>query len=223
MLDTLLEERGAQWWTDFYLNKNRKCPFFTKNPNEDIVEIFENKILPPNATALELGCGNGRNSVYLSLKGISIEGLDFSDSSLKIAREHALQSNANAIFHQTSIFDFTYKNCFYDFIYDCGCFHHIPPHRRPDYIDIVKNGLKPHALFSLVCFAPGGGSDYSDIDVYKNRSMAGGLSFTEDSLQSIFKESFYDIQIRRMKELPEESGMFGKDFIWVVRMRNKEL
>ncbi|HEX8734551.1 MAG TPA: hypothetical protein VF721_04460 [Pyrinomonadaceae bacterium] len=73
----------------------------------------------------------------------------------------------------------------------------------------------------MVCFAPGGGSDYSDLEVYEKRSLGGGLSFTEESLEKIFSSQFHNIQIRRMKELPESSKVFGKDFLWAVKMEKK--
>ncbi|HEX8737691.1 MAG TPA: hypothetical protein VF721_20330, partial [Pyrinomonadaceae bacterium] len=77
LLDNLLEERSSEWWTEFYSDPNRKCPFFTKNPNEDLVELVETgKILPP-LKVLELGCGNGRNSNYLANKGFEVEAIDF--------------------------------------------------------------------------------------------------------------------------------------------------
>jgi hypothetical protein len=60
--------------------------------------------------------------------------------------------------------------------------------------------------------------DYSDLEVYEKRSLGGGLSFTEESLEKIFSNQFHDIHIRKMKELPESSGMFGKDFLWAIKM-----
>ena len=41
----------------------------------------------------------------------------------------------------------------YDFEYDSGMFHHIPPHRRITYIELIKSILKPCGYFGLVCFA----------------------------------------------------------------------
>ena len=48
LLDGLLEKRSSEWWTEFYSDPNRKCPFFTENPNEDLIELVETgKIFPP--------------------------------------------------------------------------------------------------------------------------------------------------------------------------------
>jgi SAM-dependent methyltransferase len=219
LLDDLLEKRSSEWWTQFYSDPNRKCPFFTKNPNQDLIELVENSELIPPSKVLELGCGNGRNSNYLSDRGFEVEAIDFSETAIAMARENSLKTNNSAKYYCRSIFDFDYPRDIYDFIYDSGCFHHIAPHRRPDFLSILRRALKPGGIFAMNCFAPGGGSEYSDLEVYEKRSMGGGLSFTEESLKKIFSNDFHDLQIRRMKELPENSGIFGKDFLWTVKMK----
>jgi tRNA (uracil-5-)-methyltransferase TRM9 len=42
--------------------------------------------LPKNSMVLDLGCGNGRNSIYLAKEGMTVIGLDFSRGLIKIAR-----------------------------------------------------------------------------------------------------------------------------------------
>ncbi|HVE57731.1 MAG TPA: class I SAM-dependent methyltransferase [Pyrinomonadaceae bacterium] len=218
LLDNLLEERSSEWWTKFYSDPHRKCPFFTENPDENLVELVENHEIIPPSKVLELGCGSGRNSNYLAGKGFEVEAVDFSETAIKIAGENSLKTSNAAKYYCQSIFDFDYSGKSYDFIYDSGCFHHIAPHRRPDFLSIILQALKPDGIFAMVCFAPGGGSDYSDREVYEKRSMGGGLSFSEESLNKIFSKQFQNIRIRKMKELPENSGLFGKDFLWTIRM-----
>jgi SAM-dependent methyltransferase len=221
LLDDLLEERSSRWWTEFYSDPNRKCPFFTENPNENLIKLVETgKILPPSKV-LELGCGNGRNSNYLANNGFEVDAVDFSKTAIAIAKENSSKLNNSVRYYCQSVFDFDYSDKNYDFIYDSGCFHHIAPHRRPDFLSIILRALKSGGIFAMVCFAPGGGSDYSDLEVYEKRSMGGGLSFTEESLEKIFSNQFHNIHIRKMKEPPKKSGVFGKDFLWAVKMEKK--
>ena len=42
--------------------------------------------LPKNSKVLDLGCGNGRNSIYLAKEGMNVIGLDFSLGLIKIAK-----------------------------------------------------------------------------------------------------------------------------------------
>jgi cyclopropane fatty-acyl-phospholipid synthase-like methyltransferase len=219
LLDELLEKRSSEWWTEFYSDPNRKCPFFTENPNEDLIEMIETcRILPP-AKILELGCGNGRNSNYLAKNGFEVDAVDFSETAITIAKTNSSKTNNSVKYYCQSVFDFDYSDKTYDFIYDSGCFHHIAPHRRPDFLSIIRGALKSGGIFAMVCFAPGGGSDYSDSEVYEKRSMGGGLSFTKESLEKIFSKQFHNIHIRKMKELSDRNGAFGKDFLWVVKIK----
>jgi len=42
--------------------------------------------LPKKSMVLDLGCGNGRNSIYLAKEGMNVIGLDFSRGLIKIAK-----------------------------------------------------------------------------------------------------------------------------------------
>ncbi|WP_420889635.1 hypothetical protein [Fictibacillus enclensis] len=37
-----------------------------------------------------------------------------------------------------------------------GCFHHIAPHRRMNYIGLIKKALKPNGFFAITCFLQSG-------------------------------------------------------------------
>lgn len=215
LLDRLIEDRGADWWAEFYRDETRKCLFFTQTPNEDLIELVGEGVIKSHGRILDLGCGNGRNANYLAKNGFLVDGVDFSESAIALATENAA---SGASFICASIFDFDLPGP-YDLVYDSGCFHHIAPHRRPAFLDLIRNALAPGGIFAMSCFAPGGGSDYTDLEVYEKRSMGGGLSFTEGAIRNIFAEGFEDITIRRMRDFPDGGGEFGKDFLWAVRMR----
>lgn len=170
--------------------------------------------------ALELGCGNGRNANYLSINGFDVNAVDFSHSSIAMAKKAATEIKSTVRFYCQSIFDFKFDASSYDFMYDSGCLHHIAPHRRPTYLDLINKALRPGGIFGLVCFAPGGGCDYSDFQVYENRTLLGGLSYTEDSIHRIFSKWFDILSFRKMKEQPDDTGLFGKDFLWSISMKN---
>jgi len=215
LLDSLLDDRGPAWWTDFYSDPRRRCPFFTADPNEDLHALVESTTIRPPMHVLELGCGNGRNANFLSSRGFDVDAVDFSSSS--IAQAHAAASSlaSTARFHCRSIFDFRCDAAHYDLVYDSGCFHHIAPHRRPGYLDILSHALRPGGLFGLACFATGDGSPtLSDREAYEGQSTHGGFSFTEEDLRQIFALRFEILSLRRMRELPEDSGLFGKSFLW---------
>ena len=214
LLDNLLIKKDREWWTKFYTNKEIQCPFFVNKPDENLVEFIDSGIMYTEARILELGCGNGRNSIWLAEKGFEVDGIDFSASAIESAL-HKIEMNKKlkVNFYCESIFEHPYKENEYDLVYDCGCFHHISPHRRTSYIDILMRSLKRKGYFLLVCFNEKGGSGLSDLQVYEERSLKGGLAYNETKIGKIFEKSFDIKQIREMKEEDEGSRYFGKNFL----------
>ncbi|MEH7244210.1 SAM-dependent methyltransferase [Bacillus thuringiensis] len=220
MLDSLLRE-PTQFWDDFYSNREKEIPFFTNKPDENLVSYFEKKLLNPGKV-LELGCGPGRNAIYFAENGCLVDAVDLSQESIQWATERSKEKNVNVNFIHDNIFDLQMEKGTYDIVYDSGCFHHIAPHRRMSYINLVKKALKPGGYFAITCFVQGGelgGADITDWEVYRLRSLKGGLGFTDEKLRTIFKD-FSEIEIRRMKGIKQSNEVFGVPALWTALFRN---
>jgi len=213
LLDELLLKRDEEWWTNFYNDKTKHPPFLIDKPDESLVRFINSNLIHPNSRILELGCGNGRNSIWLAENKYYVDAIDFSRTAISSAKNKIKNKNMTVNFYCESIFTHNYKSPKYDMVYDCGCFHHIPPHRRPMYIDIVTNNLETSCYYLLVCFNELGGSSLTDLQVYEEKSLKGGMAFSEDKLQSIFAKSFDLIDLRTMNEEEESSEYFGKNFL----------
>lgn len=208
-------------WQTFYADRSRRCPFFVLAPDESLVEWVQLGYLQPGR-ALDIGCGNARNSIYLAKHGFTVDAVDQSASAIDWAREEVSKAEVSVSVHCMSIFEFQAPAAAYDFVYDSGCFHHIPPHQRRKYVQLVSNALKPAAAFGLVCFTPEGGSGRTDDDVYAQGSLGWGLGYDEARLRKIWGAAF-DIQIfRRMRELPSCADSFGEGFLWVMLSRRAD-
>lgn len=219
MLDSFLRE-PKDFWNQFYTDRTKGIPFFTSSPDENLVSYFEKNIVKPRKV-LELGCGPGRNAVYFAQKGCMIDAVDISEESIKWAQERANDKNVSINFINSNIFELvieegSYEEGSYDMVYDSGCFHHIAPHRRMSYIELVKRALKPNGYFAITCFMEGGtfgGAEISDWEVYRLRSLKGGLGYTEEKLRSIFRD-FKEIDMRKMRVIDQPSTVFGvPDFL----------
>jgi SAM-dependent methyltransferase len=88
MLDALLEGRGGAWWNEFFEDRSRPCPFFVEWPDENLVAWFDEGLLTPGRV-LELGCGSGRNAIYLASLGCSVDAVDFSSQAIEWAQQRA--------------------------------------------------------------------------------------------------------------------------------------
>jgi len=192
-------------------------------PDENLMELVE-KVIIKSGKALDIGCGNGRNTFYLMENGYNAQGLDFSQESIKWAnqKKSELGSNQNPEFINQSFFDFESEIEVYDLIHDSGCLHHIKPHRRHQYLSKIRELLKPEGHFTLTCFNEKGGVNISDHDVYRKASMQGGLGYSEYKLKTILYPYFEIIEFREMKSY-ESSDRFGTDICWTVLMKKCSL
>ncbi|MDX3384447.1 class I SAM-dependent methyltransferase [Streptomyces niveiscabiei] len=227
LLDTLFApgadrwtDQAGDWWDGFYADRSRPVPFFVDKPDENLAALLEQRVLT-GGRALELGCGPGRNARHLAAHGYRVDAVDISPAAITWAEERAREAGADVRFHLGDAFRLvgTELTGPYDLVYDSGCFHHLPPHRRISYLRLLDRALAPGGYFGLTCFAAGAmGSELPDADFYREGALQGGLAYTDDSLRAIFGE-LTEVTLRRMREEGEGSPHFGKDFLWTALFR----
>lgn len=207
-------------WDSFYADRAKPCPFFVAFPDESLAEWVGSGAIAPGR-AIDLGCGHGRNAVYLAKQGFRVEGLDVSATALQWARDRAAEARVDVTWRNKSVFDAQLAAGSYALVHDSGCFHHIAPHRREQYVDLVVNALQPGGWFTLTTFRPEGGSGYTDDQVYERGSLGGGLGYTEDQLRAFWSRGLEVQQVRQMRKAAPGSQLFGEDFLWVLLARKR--
>ncbi|MFI6347780.1 class I SAM-dependent methyltransferase [Streptomyces sp. NPDC050560] len=216
--------RAGAWWDGFYRDRAQPVPFFVAKPDESLVAYVEKGLVAPGR-ALELGCGPGRNALYLAGAGFEVDAVDLSPKAVDWARERAAEAGgAGARVRWVCGDAFTAAGLDgpYDLVHDSGCFHHLPPHRRPGYLALLERVLAPGGQLSLACFAAGAmGSELPDADFYRDGRLHGGLAYTPEELRWIF-EGFEEVELRRMHEEPVDSPYFGESFLWTALLRRPE-
>jgi len=214
-LDALLAADDSQRWDLFYQDRAKPCPFFGTSPDESLAQWMAQGWLRPGL-AIDLGCGNARNAIFLARGGFTVEAVDYSESAIAWARDRVAQAGAAVSLIRKSVFELALAAGTYDLVYDSGCFHHMPPHRRAVYVARVVRALKPGGWFGLACFRPEGGSGYSDDEVYVRRSLGGGLGYTEEQLRTFWSQGLEIRVLRPMQKPSAQSGLFGQKFLWVL-------
>jgi SAM-dependent methyltransferase len=172
-LDALLEPAEHRKWQRFYDDRQRASPFFVDVPDEILVRWVESGLVPRGA-AIDLGCGQGRNAVYLARQGWQVQAVDLSASAVAWERERVAACGVPVAVTQCSVFELPATIGPFDFAYDGGCFHHLSPHRRRPYVDLVADLVRPGGCFGLVCFRPEGGSGCSDAEVHDSAVVSSG-------------------------------------------------
>ncbi|MFJ3878460.1 class I SAM-dependent methyltransferase [Streptomyces sp. NPDC090077] len=199
---------SRDWWDDFYANRSRDIPFFVDKPDENLASYLERGLLTPGR-ALDLGCGPGRNAVFLAAQGYEVDAVDLSRTAVTWGEERAREAGVDVRFHCGDIFTVDLPPGRYDLVYDSGCLHHLPPHRRVSYLALLERALAPGGHFALACFASGAtGSKLPDEEFYRTRSLAGGLAYTLDDLRGLFP-AFGEVELRAMRRQASDSPLFG--------------
>lgn len=65
-----------------------------QDPEVEVFQMVRLLTLPPGASLVDLGCGRGRHTIPLSLKGYRVTGVDLSEVMLNLARERASRERA---------------------------------------------------------------------------------------------------------------------------------
>ena len=73
---------------------------------------------------LDIGCGNGKNTIFFQKKGFNSTGIDFSKSAINICKKNAKIEKENPKFKVSSALNYKSKEKF-NVVIDCGCLHHI--------------------------------------------------------------------------------------------------
>jgi SAM-dependent methyltransferase len=211
---------AADWWDGFYADRARPVPFFADRPDENLVSYLDRGLIAP-ARALDLGCGPGRNALYLAARGVRVDAVDLSPKAVAWARARAREAGADVRFHCGDAFAAAapVPEGPYDLVYDSGCFHHLPPHRRISYLALLDRVLAPGGHVALACFAAGAmGCELPDADLYRRATLDGGLAYTPQSLRRIFAD-LTEVEVRRMRDEPPGSPHFGEPFLWTALFR----
>lgn len=129
-----------EYWEKYYTK--HRSPGYPSPFAEDII-----KYLSPKTTLLELGCGNGRDSVFFSNNDIQITGIDQAVDEIDfLNKEYA---NENLRFVCDDFTKIIKLNGQFDSIYSRFTFHAISEKQEDNVLQWIKKNLKSGGLFFL--------------------------------------------------------------------------
>ncbi len=129
----------SQSITDYDNRYNTEGYYWGLKPNDLCYEIM--RIMPPIKPykVLDIGCGEGKDAVFLARNGYNVTAFDASEQGLSKARELADINGVKIDFFKADVRDFRLDTN-YDIIFSSGIFHYIPHELR----ESVVNNLKAH-------------------------------------------------------------------------------
>lgn len=123
--DWVLDHNDDDWWqagTDYFLS-----------------------LLPKGASVLDVGCGGGIKTQYISAKGHDVTGIDFSEKMIEIAR----RENQGVKFAVIDMYDIDKIEKNYDGIFAQAALLHIPKTRALEVLTKMKDKLNKDGLLYL--------------------------------------------------------------------------
>jgi ubiquinone/menaquinone biosynthesis C-methylase UbiE len=109
-------------WDKEHKNPNELLQMNSEEASSGVIKFYEwitKKKDTKNLKGIELGCGKGRNVIYLARQGIETVGLDFSPFAIKEAKKRAKEiKNAKFLIHDATI-PWPFKDNSFDFTIDC--------------------------------------------------------------------------------------------------------
>ncbi len=172
---------------------------------------------------LDLGCGNGRNIIYLIKQGFEGYGVDVAPSAISIAEKNAHMNKVMCNFKVGSAFRLRYPASFFDVLVDFGCLHHLRRSEWNKYLANIARVLKKDGYYFLYCFSLNSGhlSKFSPKSKRRNWTLREGGHynnfFTVRAIKQLFAKNF---QIIKHYEFTKTEGPI---LFWVFYMKRKPL
>ena len=134
---------GEEWSTFHTFNE---AEIFTAGDN--YFDIVPEKILNKNTKALDVGCGTGRWSYYLSEKVGFVECVD--PSKAVLAADNLLKDKNNIRISQASVDNIPFLDHSFDLVFSLGVLHHVPDTK--DAIKKCVQKLRPNGYILLYLY-----------------------------------------------------------------------
>jgi SAM-dependent methyltransferase len=160
------KEIERQKWNAVLTGKENRVSFST-NPNKLLAETIRGR---KPGKALDVGMGQGRNTLFLAKHGWDAYGVDIADEAVNLAQDNARKANLRITTFVQDDAEFDFGSSRWDlvaFIYSGGRHH----------VDKVYQSLKPGGLVVIEGFHR---------DATKQRKIGENVVFDTDELKKLY-------------------------------------
>jgi tellurite methyltransferase len=135
----------------FYDEKYRAEDSYWGNLPSSMARIVFHKFLSDHhPTLLDIGCGEGRDSIFFAQNGFRVTGFDSSAEGIKKSGTRASELNLSINFFQADINQYHLQD-YFDYLFSSGSLHYIPLDLRQETIDnykqfTIEGGINAHMV-----------------------------------------------------------------------------
>lgn len=211
-------------WNEEHTKVDAFPSYALPEPSSMVVEFV--KFLRTNnandGKVIDIGCGKGRNSIYLAEQGFQVYAVDYIQEAIDYAKNQAKHKNVqdSIIFINAAIdVPWQFENNFFDFAVDCFSSIDIETKDgREIYKQEMYRTLKPggYALVSVVSTA-----DEMEAEMIKQSPgiepnstiWPGNGKFQKDYTEPELREFYNKFEIVELKEVKKKSVKLNREFM----------
>ena len=148
-VDALLGYRSVV--TDYDRRYHTEGYYWGLLPNDICYDIM--KILPPIKPyrVLDIGCGEGKDAVFLAKCGYAVTAFDISEQGIEKAKRLAEHNKVQVRLFRADLFDYR-PDTEYDIIFSSGTLHFMPQSERKDFFDSLKSHTNASGIHAVNVF-----------------------------------------------------------------------
>jgi 2-polyprenyl-3-methyl-5-hydroxy-6-metoxy-1,4-benzoquinol methylase len=136
-------------FNDLYFNKTE---YYGDKASPSLVRYLEMYDIPKEGYALDIGCGQGRNSLYLAQQGFSVTGIDNSAEAISCLTAVANKQNLQVTTGLADIEKFVINKNHYQLIVANTLLDHLPVEQSDVIAQNIIDGLAPGGFLFVSVF-----------------------------------------------------------------------
>jgi ubiquinone/menaquinone biosynthesis C-methylase UbiE len=130
-------------WDEAYLSGSYRKEWEYDHASQELTSFVATADLPRGSVALDVGCGAGREAIFLAALEYSVIGIDFSAAAIRIARQRSAAEGVIVDWHVADALELPLEAKSVDFVNDRGCFHIVQKRHRRRFANEIARVLKP--------------------------------------------------------------------------------
>lgn len=183
-MTTLPESLDEEFWNERYRSSDR---LWSGHPNANLVAEVTG--LTPG-TALDVGCGEGADAIWLARQGWTVHGIDLSSVAIERAAGHAADAGADvagrATWEATDLLAWDPGDTRYDLV--TSQYVHLPSGQRDPLYRRLAGLVAPGGTLLIVGHHP------SDLDTGVPRPPRPELFFTPDEVVALLDSTVWTVE-----------------------------
>lgn len=194
-------------WDGLYRELGDGVPWGHHDHDEHLLELVElaETLVEVTGSLLDVGCGNGRNSIALQRAGHDTVGLEGSETAIAAYLQRAPEAKVV----QGRLPQVPFADRAFNLAIDIGLFHALPPEVHGDYVESLARCIRPGGGLLLNCRSRP--DDHpAEVPIITIGDTLAEWGFTESQLDDRFGAGF------RRRETRHVQGSGDERFLYVI-------